>query len=378
LKISTDELKLQRPTWAEIDLDALHSNFLKIQQLAPHSQILAVVKANAYGHGAEIISRELEKQGVACLGVATAGEGIELRNAGIRAPILILGGITPDQVPLLKEHSLTTALHNRELLTAISDFCKQSGQQLSVQLKVDTGMGRLGFQPGEAAEALRSPNRQFQVEGVFTHFGSADIPEDPETKSQIRRFESWIGRYASQIQHIHAANSAAILNYPESHYAMVRPGILLYGISPVQEEYGFHPILELKSRIIALREVKKGETIGYGRTFRASRDSLIATLPIGYNDGLRRSLSNRLHAEVCGNMCLIAGTISMDLCMVDVTDVANKVRLYDIVTLLGPKNSASHWAELLETIPYEITCLIGSRVPRIYYKNRQISDIYLQ
>lgn len=376
MKITKDHLDTQRPTWAEIDLDALHSNYLKLQQAAPQSGIIAVIKADAYGHGAGVIAQELQKAGVSFLGLATPAEAITLRTCGITAPILVLGGITPDQAPLLVDYDFVPAVYTREVLDAIKKISRKLGRSVPVHLKIDTGMGRLGFSPEESAEIVKAAYEEIRIDGAFTHFGCADLPEDPETKKQIERFQLWVREHGAGIPVLHAANSAAIYNYPESHFSLVRPGLLLYGISPGKNITGFMPILTLKSKIIFMQRVKHGATIGYGRTFRAQRDSLIATLPIGYNDGLRRSLSNLLQVEVCGKLCKIAGTISMDLCMVDVTDVADQVQLYDTVTLLGPKNTAWHWAELLNTIPYEVTCLIGSRVPRVYYKNGQIYDIY--
>lgn len=376
MKITKDDLVTQRPTWAEIDLDALHSNYLKLQQAAPQSGIIAVIKADGYGHGAVVIARELQQAGASFLGVATPAEAIHLRECNITAPILVLGGITPEQIPLLIDHDFIPAVYTRSVLDAIRDFGRKLGRSIAVHLKIDTGMGRLGFSPEEGAEIVKSAHTEIRIDGVFTHFACADISDDPETATQLERFQKWIREHGAAIPFIHAANSAAIFNYPESHFSLVRPGLLLYGITPASNIAGFHPILTLKSKIIFMQQLKRGATIGYGRTFRAERDSLIATLPIGYNDGLRRSLSNLLQVEVRGKLCKIAGTVSMDLCMVDVTDVADRVQLYDTVTLLGPKNTAWHWAELLNTIPYEITCLIGSRVPRVYYKNGQIYDIY--
>ncbi|MGH9857192.1 MAG: alanine racemase, partial [Acidobacteriota bacterium] len=181
----------------------------------------------------------------------------------------------------------------------------------------------------------------------------------------------------SRIRYFHTANSAAILNFRESHLDLVRPGLILYGLSPASGvTIPQRPILSLKSKVIALRRIAAGETIGYGRTFRAIRESVIATVPFGYADGLRRSLSNRLEVEVCGKICRVAGTISMDLCMLDVTDVADQIHLDEEVTFIGPRTTAWDWARLLDTIPYEITCLIGARVPRVYIKDGQICDVY--
>jgi alanine racemase len=244
-----------------------------------------------------------------------------------------------------------------------------------VHLKVDTGMGRLGMTEQETAEIIQNPVPEIRVQGLFTHFACADTRNDESMHMQISRFNQFVKTYGGKIPDIHAANSAAILNYPESHYNLVRPGLLLYGLSPCDGGPDLEPVLSIKSRVIALRKIQRGQSIGYGRTFVADRESLIATVPIGYSDGLRRRLSNKLKVDVKGTMCPIVGTISMDLCMLDVTDHPD-VQLYDVVTFLGPGNGAWEWARMLDTIPWEILCLIGSRVQRIYYKEGKICDVY--
>jgi alanine racemase len=269
------------------------------------------------------------------------------------------------------------AVYDFEFLEELNRFTEKHQRKVAVHINIDTGMGRLGFSLEDAATVLKKRFSYIEVEGVYTHFAAADVPLDDYTKLQIRAFRELLSRENVQVPYRHAANSAGILNFPESHLNLVRPGLILYGISPTAEDnISQHPILSLKSRVIALRWIAKDETIGYGRTFRAERKSLIATLPFGYADGLRRELSNRLEVEVCGVMCRIAGTISMDLCMVDVTSVSDQIKLGDEVTLLGPKTTAWHWANLLNTIPYEITCLIGARVQRVYVKGGQICDVY--
>ena len=249
-------------------------------------------------------------------------------------------------------------------------------------------MGRLGFTPEDAAAVLKKKYSYIQIEGVYTHFANADVAEDDYTNLQLRRFLDFLKLTGlrstpagtpdpNRVLYCHAANSAAILNFPDSRLDLVRPGLILYGMtSDPGAEILQRPILSLKSRIIALRRIAEGETIGYGRTFRTTRESMIATVPFGYADGLRRSLSNRLEVEVCGRICRVAGTISMDLCMLDVTELADQIHLDDEVTFIGPQTTAWDWARLLNTIPYEITCLIGARVPRVYIKDGQICDVY--
>jgi alanine racemase len=348
---------------------------LKILKLVAPARILAVVKADGYGHGSLRIARELEKTGVAYFGTATVEEAIEIREAGIQTPLVVLGAMTPEQLPILDQYDFFPSVHTTNFYAALAAYVKDH-KPMKVHLKVDTGMGRLGMSEEEAANILQNPTAGIQIQGLFTHFACADIPNDQTMYSQINRFNAFLQTYGLRIPDIHAANSAAILNYPESHYNLVRPGLLLYGLSPMDGSTAdLEPVLSIKSKIIALRKIAAGQSIGYGRTFVAKRETKIATIPIGYSDGLRRRLSNKLQVEVKGKMCPIVGNISMDLCMIDVTDHSD-VALYDVVTFLGPRITAWDWARLLDSIPWEILCLIGARVPRVYYKNGAISDVY--
>lgn len=369
------DLALQRPTWAEVNLDKIHSNLAKVGRMAPGARVLAVVKSDGYGHGAVMMARELESAGAAMLGTATSAEAVELIRAGVHLPIVVLSGVTPSEVPLLMNYSFIPAVSNFEVLRALEEFGAQYRKRVSVHLKIDTGMARLGFLPEEAAKALAESYSWVQVEGLFTHFANADVPGDPFTREQIRRFNAFLQTH-SKGRLRHAANSAGVLNFPEAHYDLVRPGLLLYGLSPMGSESDLEPILSLKTKIILLKPVKKGETIGYGRNFTAQRDSLIATVPLGYADGLRRRLSNRMSVEVCGEMCPVAGNISMDLCMIDVTEIADRVQVYDVATFIGPRCTAWDWAHLLDTLPYEVLCLIGARVPRVYTRANQPVEVY--
>jgi len=375
--ININDLGLQRPTWAEINLDILHSNYVEARNAVAPARVLAVVKSDGYGHGAVAVARELEKAGVECFGTATALEAVELRDAGIQTPIVLLSGMAPSQIPLLLKYQFIPAVYNFEFLHALKEFVESHRQQVSVHIKVDTGMGRLGFTPEDAARAFDLTGPNIRIDGLFTHFANADVSDDPYTKAQLDRFLDFVRRHNKQVRYLHAANSAAVINYPESHLDLVRPGILLYGVSPFPDRpIPQKPILSLKSKIVSLHTISKGDTIGYGRNFTAGRESIIATIPFGYADGLRRALSNRLEVEICSTMCRIAGNISMDLCMADVTDIADRVKIYDTVTFLGPRTICWDWAKLLRTLPYEITCLIGARVPRVYYKAGQLHDIY--
>ena len=238
-------------------------------------------------------------------------------------------------------------------------------------------MGRLGMTESEAAQILAQRPTNVRIDGLMTHFACADVVNDESTLDQLRRFQSFVDLHGAGIPWIHAANSAAILNYPQSHFNLVRPGLLLYGLSPMGEEpTSLTPVLSLYSRIMALRWIPAGGTIGYSRSFQAERDTLVATIPIGYSDGLRRRLSNKLQVEIRNRMCRLIGNISMDLCMVDVTELAREVQFADLVTLIGPRISAWEWARILDSIAWETFCLLGSRVPRVYIRAGAIIDVY--
>lgn len=375
MKINISDLSLQRPTWAEINLDALHSNVKEIKRLAPPASVMAVIKADAYGHGADAVARELEPE-VAMFGTATVLEAVSLRQAGVRTPILVLGGMTPDQLPVLHEYDMMPVVHNAAFWEALAPFAQTLGREVAVHIKIDTGMGRLGMLEEDAAQLIERKTPGIRVDGLMTHFACADIRNDPGTQEQLRRFRAFVDQYSAGIPWIHAANSAAVLNYPESHFNLVRPGLLLYGLSPMNEPSHLTPVLSLLSRITALRWIRPGAAIGYGRTFRAEHDTLIATIPIGYSDGLRRRLSNRLQIDIRGRMCPIVGNISMDMCMADVTALAAEVQLYDLATFIGTRISAWDWARILDSIAWETFCLLGSRVPRVYVRGGKIVDVY--
>jgi alanine racemase len=371
-----NELPFQRPTHAVIDLDTLHSNYLEIRRAVHPAGVLAVIKSDAYGHGARVISRELEDLGVERFGTATVQEAIELRDHGIRVPIIVLSGATIPQIPLLLQYDLVPSVYDFEFLLALERYTEAHQKIISIHVTIDTGMGRLGFTPEDAAAVINKQYSYIRIEGVYTHFANADVVEDNYTTRQLERFLKWMSDESVDVAYVHAANSAAVLNFPESHQNLVRPGLLLYGISPDPDRaIEQRPILSIRSEIIALRKIPMGATIGYGRKFRAGRESVIATVPFGYADGLRRALSNRLQVDVRGTMCPVAGTISMDLCMLDVTEVPG-VSPGDEVIFIGPNTTCWDWAKLLNTIPYEITCLIGARVPRVYYKGGKLFDIY--
>lgn len=381
--LMTNEAKAsgQRPTWAEIDLDALASNFRWVRERVGSSvKVMAVVKANAYGHGAVHCAQRLSAEGADWFAVAMPEEGIELRRAGIKQPILSLGGFWEGQEQLCLKDSVVPVVYRLDMIEALDRAARQAQVVADVHLKIDSGMGRLGVrytEVGEFADALR-PFKNIRVDGVMTHFAAADNPEfDCFTDEQVARFRQAVETLRERghrPSYEDMANSAGTFAHPSSWGNMVRPGGVLYGLwrdilPPANEQPRLLPVMSVRSRITLLKRVLKGETLGYGCTFEASRETIVATLPIGYNDGYMRTLSNRGRAIVRGRYAPIVGRISMDLSLIDVTDVPG-VALNDRVTLLGEDGglavTAEDIAKTAGTLSYEITCGISARVPREY------------
>jgi len=372
----------QRPTWAEIDLDALAANFHVIKQhVGPGINVMAIVKANAYGHGAIACARRLAAEGAAWFGVALPEEGIELRESGINQPILCLGGFWEAQAAACVKYHLTPVVYRLDMMEELNRAAGAAGAVVEVHLKIDTGMGRLGFRFDELNDAAAAINRfeNLRVDGLMTHFAAADDPTcEALTENQIARFASAVGVFRQaghQPTFVHSANSAAIYSHPDAWGNMIRPGGLLYGlwrdVLPAKvDASALHPVMSLHSRISLLKWVPAGETIGYGCTFEASRKTLVATIPIGYDDGYPRAMSNRAHVVVRGVFASVVGRISMDLTLVDVTGVPG-VESGDPVILIGRDGATGHsvtaeeLAKISGTLSYEITCGVGSRVPRL-------------
>lgn len=379
----------RRPTWAEIDTHALAANFHIVKkQVGRNVRVMAVVKANAYGHGAVECARRLEREGADWFGVALPEEGIELRAAGIAKPILCLAGFWGGQATACVQQNLVPVVYRLDMIEAFDRAARERGVVADVHVKVDTGMGRLGVRFDEVAEfavALkRFPN--IRVDGLMTHFAAADESScEPLTREQIQRFESAVvafREYGFDATHRHLANSAGIFSHPEVFGTtdgaavtnMVRPGGVLYGLwrdilAPEDRDQKFRPVMSLHSRITLLKWVPAGETVGYGCTFEASRKTLVATIPIGYDDGYMRALSNRGHAIIRGVYATVIGRISMDLTLIDVTTVPG-VEVDDEVIFMGESGrlavTAEDIARTAGTLSYEVTCGIGARVPRVY------------
>jgi alanine racemase len=363
-----------RPTFAVIDAAALRANFACVRAAVPSSvAILAVVKADGYGHGATLVAPILDAAGADWFGVATVDEGIELRASGIRKPILVLTGAAGGDVAALLEHHLSVAILHREMVRELAGAL--GGQRLGVHLKVDTGMGRIGVQPAELPVLIDEVQRAggFLIEGVFSHFANAERVEQAYSDHQLEAFRGAIKALHAAGQRprwIHLANSAATLLRPDAHFTMVRPGIVLYGVSPAPmlRPAGLQPAMRLVTRIVQLKSVPSGFAVSYGQTFATRRPSVIAVLPIGYADGYARALSNRASVLVRGQRAPVIGTVCMDLTMVDVTDVPG-VQLGDEVVLWGRQNGAeisvTEVAEWQGSIAYEVLTRVGKRVPRV-------------
>jgi len=371
----------QRPTWSEIDLDALAANFAVVRQLVkPQTKVMAVVKADAYGHGAVPCARRLAAEGADWFGVAMPEEAVKLRRAAITQPILCLGGFWEGQEALCIREGLAPVVYSLEMIAALDRAAREMGTQANVHLKVDTGMGRLGVRYDtitEFAEAMRAFTN-IRVEGVMTHFAAADDPAlDSFTGEQISRFTEAIGALRARgFDPIYEdlANSAGVCAFPSAHGNLVRPGGMLYGLwrdvlPPQSASPPLRPVMALRSRIMLVKIAYPGETLGYGCTFKASRRTLVATLPIGYEDGYTRALSNCGRVIVRNRFAPVVGRVSMDLTLIDVTDIVG-VAAGDTVTLIGEDGGLSLPAEEVAkqagTISYEITCGISARVPRYY------------
>ncbi|TAJ78702.1 alanine racemase [bacterium] len=372
-----------RPTFCSIDLEALRWNFRQVRKKVGRPvKVLSVVKANAYGHGAVQVARALEDEGSYGFGVATLEEGIELRKGGLQSPVLILAGIYPEQIEELLEYHLTPTICEVEALRLLERLARKRGVSLPFHLKVDTGMGRLGFLPSEIDSWMPelAGIKALKLEGVFSNFSQAERADGDYTQGQVETFKNVVKGLKAQGHHprlVHLANSAAVIALPSSYFTMVRPGLVLYGIYPSRDmarRLSLKPVLTWKTRILQLKRVPKGAGISYGRTFVTKRESLIAVLPVGYADGCHRLLSNRGTVLVRGKRAPIVGRICMDLTMIDVTDIRG-VKQGDEVVLLGKQGadriSADEMARWAETISYEILTSISARVPRIHHSSKE-------
>ena len=369
---------MTHPTIAEIDLNAVRANIRAIREkIGLGVRVMPIVKANAYGHGAAQVSRAVLDAGADMLGVACVAEAAILREAGIAAPILILGCSPADAVPDIVEQNVTATVCEIGFARALSAQAARFGKTARIHVKVDTGMGRIGTPTAQAASLIReiSSLPGVEVEGVFTHFPSSDEDDSGFTAGQTAEFSKLLEeleREGLRPRIAHAANSGATLDHPNAYFDMIRPGIIMYGAYPSplsSRSIVVTPALTFKTRVVFLKEIQAGTSVSYGRTFRAARKTTVATIPAGYADGFSRHLSNKGYALVRGQKAPIIGRVCMDQTLLDVTDTPG-VQVGDEVILYGRQGderiSIEEIAELTGTVPHDVLCAIGPRVPRVY------------
>ncbi|MGU8401318.1 alanine racemase [Clostridium perfringens] len=377
-----------RPVWAEIDLDIIANNMKEIRNLVGEKEIIAVVKANAYGHGALDIASTLLENGASRLAVAIITEADELRDAGITAPIMILGYTPINFAENLINNEIEQTVYDVEYAKELSDFALKLGKKAKVHIAIDTGMGRIGFLPNEEGlnkvlEICSLPG--VEVIGLFTHFSTSDEKDKTYTYEQFSKLTAFNKALEDNGIHIplkHASNSGAIMDLPETYLDGVRCGIISYGYYPSEEvkkeNLKLKPSLTLKTNVAFVKELDEDMYVSYGRTYKTEKKSKIATLPIGYADGYSRLLSGKAKVIIKGQFANVIGRVCMDQCMIDVTHIED-VKIGDEVILLGEENGlkfdANDMAEIIGTINYEILCMISHRVPRIYKKNNEIVKV---
>ncbi|MGE5197709.1 MAG: alanine racemase [Deltaproteobacteria bacterium] len=364
-----------RPTWAEVDLDNLAYNFRQIKKIIkPQTRIMACVKADAYGHGLVAVAGKLQRCGVDYLSVASIDEAIVLRKSRVTKPILVLGMIRKTDIAPLFRYNIIPTVCTKELALALNAKARARAKPVKVHIKVDTGMGRIGVLYKDAVDFIRyvSHLKFVEIEGLFTHLACADTDKN-FTLYQIgllNRLKSKLESLKIKIPLVHAANSLGVVNYPYCHFNMVRPGLIVYGLYPSKGlDIKLRPVLSLKTKVVYLKRVPAGSGISYGHTYVTGKKTTIVTLPIGYGDGYPRNLSNKAPVLIRGRRFKISGRVCMDQIMVDVGNY--KVRAGDEAVLIGTQGkdriTAEELAALSDTIPYEIVCGLGSRVPRCNY-----------
>ena len=379
-------------TWAEVDLDALAHNYERIRRhVGEKTKLLGVIKADAYGHGAVPVAKELEALGASYLAVSNIDECEEVRRGGVTLPVLMLGFTPADQAERILELDMTQAVQSLDIAKAFSAAAVKCGKKMKVHIKLDTGMGRLGFLCDEEhfdeslqdiLAALELPG--LDVEGVFTHFCVADEEGEENvafTRTQHERFLRMIdaaeARSGFHFRLRHCCNAGGIVCYPEWAGDMVRCGIILYGSGSLAEKMGMEPVMSLKTRVATVRDLAPGTSVSYGRTYFTERESRIAVLPIGYADGLHRTLSNRMEVLTPYGRAKQVGRICMDMCMIDVTDLP-EVKSGDEVEIFGKNVLCAEDAAACGTIPYELLCAVSKRVPRHYFLHGERVDADLQ
>ncbi len=382
------KLEEVRPVWAEINLDNLAHNIREVKKSVKEGTLItAVVKANAYGHGSIYAAKTFLRNGADRLAVATLSEAIELRRADIDVPILILGYTPPSQHSLVIEHNIIQAIYNLQDAVAFSKEAERLNKIGRIHIKIDSGMGRIGFLPADDSvdDIIEiSELTNVEIEGIFTHFATADEKDKTYTNLQYDRFISVVNKLEERGLSIpikHVSNSAAIIDLPDFNLNMVRAGIMLYGYYPSNEvnkdRVKLLPAMSLKAKISNIKTVPRDTGISYGQIFITEKESKIATIPIGYADGFTRMLSTKTEAYIKGKKVPVVGRICMDQCMLDVTEV-NDVKIGDEVVLFGYEEGALDADDIgarLGTISYEILCMVGRRVPRVYVEDGKIIGV---
>ena len=363
-------------TWAEIDLDRLYHNYREVRRVLPEGcRFAGLCKANAYGHGAVTIAKRLEEIGADYIAVSCYEEAAELRSAGLKMPILLLAPSPAFLAPDIARLDVQQAIGDIDCAGGMSRALEGTCLTLKCHIKLETGMGRTGFaveserEMAGVRELLTLPG--LEPTGVFTHFAVSDEPEESFTLEQFARFTKAVDELENETGRSlgirHCANSGAVVNFRETCLDMVRPGLLLYGLYPGAERGGLDlkPVMRLLTRVAEITEHHAGDTISYGRIFTCERDMRLAVIPVGYADGLHRSLSGKFDVLINGKRAHQVGRICMDMCMVDVTDMP-EVKTGDIVTVFGDEPEATELADIAGTISYELLCAISPRVPRVY------------
>lgn len=386
---------MEKRTWAEIDLDAIAHNMREIRKITnKNAQIMAVVKADAYSHGFLETTKTLLDNGADRLAVAVLQEGKQLRNRGVDVPILILGASAPEDAEDLIEFGITPAVFDYEFAKALSDEAEKRGVVTKVHIKLDTGMSRIGFVVNDEdnTEIINtiikiSKLPYIEIEGIFSHFSTSDEYDREYTLMQFDRFMKVVNALEERGLKIpirHICNSAGIMMYPQMHLDMVRPGIILYGMYPSNEvdksRLNLIPAMTLKSTITLVKEVEAGRGVSYGKEYITDKTTKIATVPIGYADGYLRKIAKKGKMVVNGEEVPIIGRICMDQCMIDVTNVHNIDKGDEVIIFGKDKITIDDLAEWLETINYEVACIVGKRIPRIYTRNGKAVKVlnYLQ
>jgi alanine racemase len=367
-------MTIERSTKAIVDLGAIAYNISEIRKrIGKKRDLMAVVKADGYGHGSVEISKTVLKNGANCLGVATPEEGQQLREKGMDVPILVLGLIQPEEAYKVVHSNLEQAICSLELAEALDQIGSKAGTRINTHIKLDTGMGRVGLLPKDAVAFAKRVRRfkNLNLKGIFSHFSCADEVDKTFAKKQIEIFDRLVRDIEAsgiKIPKKHIANSAGILDLPESFYDLVRPGIMIYGLYPsteVSHSIELKPAMSFLTKVIFVKRVSFGCPISYGRTFTTQKETMIATIPVGYADGYNRLLSGRGEVLIKGHRVALVGRVCMDMCMIDVSEVKN-VQPGDEVILFGKDLPVDEMAEKIGTINYEVVCAIGKRVPRVY------------